>query len=503
MLLREKIRVGNKIIVPPKILLPVLKYLHSFSHTGKQKFIEIFSRTFSFEGPKEVLREAIDRVDRSCQVCQSLRRQTGKKQDTLTHYPVPENIFSSICIDFSEMPTVKIDGTIFDYVMVIVDRLSGYTMAIPTRKKGLNAERAASLFLQNCVHIFGIPAEILSDVDHLITSHFFTCLCRQSGIRQHQSVIYRPKGNGRAETAVRLTIESLRKLLNEVTHESTNWVTALPLAVWNLNDLPGVYNPYSPHYLVFGRNPISFGDVPPLEEPQDCPDAVSYFSIRKKISEKVQKAVLAIHSKIAARYQKIFSGKKYAKGEYVWLKVRQTVPKETDRKLDIRWLGPCEILEHIVGGRYKISHPVAGELEVHMDRLKPYMPTLEGEAYPLHYFCPQGTPAESDDRWVVDKILGHRGAGDNLMWQVLWKAGNITWEKQGQFVYGCQSDWLAYNKKKGIPIQISRVSASPPWDMDWPTWGKGWAMHDLERESYEGWDLPYSEEQIVSYNSSK
>ena len=153
-----------------------------------------------------MLREAIDRVNRSCQVCQSLRRQTGKKQDTLTHYPVPENIFSSICIDFLEMLTVKIDGTIFDYVMVIVDRLSGYTMAIPTRKKGLNAERAASLFFQNCVHIFGLPAEILSDVDHLIKYHFFTCLCRQSGIRQHQSVIYRPKGNGRAETAVRLTI---------------------------------------------------------------------------------------------------------------------------------------------------------------------------------------------------------------------------------------------------------------------------------------------------------
>ena len=76
-------------------------------------------------------------------------------------------------------------------------------------------------------------------------------------------VVYRPKGNGRAETAVRLTIESLRKIVNEVTHQSVNWVTALPSALWNLNDLPGVYNPYSPHFLGFGRNPIAFGDVPP------------------------------------------------------------------------------------------------------------------------------------------------------------------------------------------------------------------------------------------------
>ena len=235
-----------------------------------------------------MLTGAIDKVDRTCQNCQQLRRQTGKKQDTLTHYPVPENIFSSICIDFTEMPAVKIEGVQYDYLMVIVCRLSGYTMAVPYRKKGLTAEKAAALFLQNCVHIFGLPAEILSDVDHLITSHFFTCLCQQSGIRQHQSVIYRPKGNGRAETAVRLTIKSLRKILCAVSHDSVNWVTALPIALWNSNDLPGVYNPYSPHCLVFGRNPIAFGDLPPMEEPQDCPDAVGYFEFRKKIRRETQ-----------------------------------------------------------------------------------------------------------------------------------------------------------------------------------------------------------------------
>ena len=122
----------------------------------------------------------------------------------------------------------------------------------------------------------------------------------------------------------------------------------------------------------------------------------------------------AIHSKIAARYQKIFSGKRYAKGDKFWLQVRQTTAKETEKKLEIRWLGPCEVLEHIVEGRYKISHPVAGEQEVHMDRLKPYMPTLEGDAYPLHYFFPQGTPAEKDDRWQVENFLAHRGTGDNM-----------------------------------------------------------------------------------------
>ena len=60
--------------------------------------------------------------------------------------------------------------------------------------------------------------------------------------------------------------------------------------------------------------------------------------------------------------------------------------------------------------------------------------------------------------------MGPRGKGEDMAWKVLWKVGDITWEKKGQFVYGCQSVWLAYNKKKGIPITISRVSTpeTPP-----------------------------------------
>ena len=179
----------------------------------------------------------------------------------------------------------------------------------------------------------------------------------------------------------------------------------------------------------------------------------------------------------------------------MWLKVRQTVPKETDKKLDIRWLGPCEILDHIIEGRYKISHPVSGEMEVHMDRLKPYMPTLEGKPYPLHYFAPKGTPAGSDDQWEVIKILGHKGVGEDMEWKVLWKAGDSTWKKKGQFVYGCQSDWLAYNKKNNLPVSISEVkvcsSGPPSWDRPWPVGLIRFRSHDLEREYWEDWDLPF------------
>ena len=111
----------------------------------------------------------------------------------------------------------------------------------------------------------------------------------------------------------------------------------------------GVFTtPTPPSFLVFGRKPIAFGDVPPLEEPQDCPDATKHFGIRKKISERAQKAVQAVHFKIAARYQEIFSGKRYAKGRRFGSRCAKPPPKKPKRSWT--WFGPCEVLKHILEG---------------------------------------------------------------------------------------------------------------------------------------------------------
>ena len=55
-------------------------------------------------------------------------------------------------------------------------------------------------------------------------------------------------------------------------------VNALPLAVWAVNDLPGIHSPYSPHKLVFGRDPIGFGDCLPVQD-ECAEDALTFFSV--------------------------------------------------------------------------------------------------------------------------------------------------------------------------------------------------------------------------------
>ena len=205
-------------------------------------------------------------------------------------------------MDFVEVPEIKDQqGNDWNYIFVIVCRNSGFIEAIPCNKRGLTAQKAAELFLNHCVKFNGLPNEILSDNDHLITSHFFTTLCELTGIEQHSSIIYRPQGNGRAEAAVRTVVSMLRRA---VTALKCNWLTALPWTVYQINALPGVILPHSPFKIVFGRDPIMVGDIPSLQRVRSSVSCEEWFTKLNKLRKEVKEKISQIHNKLSSQFQK-------------------------------------------------------------------------------------------------------------------------------------------------------------------------------------------------------
>ena len=115
--------------------------------------------------------------------------------------------------------------------MVIVCRPTGYVLAIPCEEKGLDSKSAASLFLDRCVHMFGLPKEFICDNASIINSELLKDLFAMSGVEQHSSFAYRPQSNGRAERAVQSIVNSLRQYLEQRQGSSEHsWVESLPLA---------------------------------------------------------------------------------------------------------------------------------------------------------------------------------------------------------------------------------------------------------------------------------
>ena len=170
---------------------------------------------------QQLYRDLLDRT---------MKARKGVQPQSCHSYPIPEYPFASVAMDFCDMGSHSVEsgGVTYDNLFVVVCRLTGYVMAVPCSKT-ITAPQLAELYLDRVVGVMRHPHEILSDHDHIITKEFFTTLREFSGVQQKQSLVYRPRSNGRAERAVQVVLDSLRKFFAETGRK--NWVQLLPLAL--------------------------------------------------------------------------------------------------------------------------------------------------------------------------------------------------------------------------------------------------------------------------------
>jgi len=291
---------------------------------------------------------------------------SGRQPGTLDYWPIPDDVFHSLAMDFVSLPECKLDGQSFDACLVVVCRLSGYIQAVPCLKRGLTSEGVAKLFLKHCVNFMGLPIDILSDNDNLITAEFFESLCEWLGIQQHKAIIYRPKSNGRAEPALGSVVRILRLTLAD-NKLAKDWVRILPWCLFLLNNLPGVIAGYSPHRIVFGRDLLFPGDLP---NDSDCVFGKSFEEFSSDITrlrEKISNTLRTHHDRIRRDYLKAHVNRTYSLGDRVWVKV---LPKD-HTKLSPLWMGPCEITKHLTLSKYDLRTPKGYEI-LHADSFKPF-----------------------------------------------------------------------------------------------------------------------------------
>ena len=215
-----RVRLAGRICVPLSLLDKVIVATHTYAHPGIHKTNQLIDRKYIFQEldkgqPRTFsytkLKEHIALQLGHCQVCQAVKGRKGLQPDTMHSYPIPEYPFSSIAADFCKLDEVKQGAVVYDSVFVILCRLTGYVMALPCSTT-ITSSELASLFLTRFVTFFGLPKEIFSDVDKIMHADFFSTFCQLSGIEEYRSPVYRKKSNGRAERAVQVVVESLRKL---------------------------------------------------------------------------------------------------------------------------------------------------------------------------------------------------------------------------------------------------------------------------------------------------
>jgi transposase InsO family protein len=169
--------------------------------------------------------------------------------------PIPARIMESVSLDIFSPPPVFWQDRFYDACIVVVDRHSGWIVAIPTEKEGLTAEKAAHLVMEHGWSLFVEPRIITTDQGPQFTGQWWRTMCARLGVRTAFSQAYRPQANGRAERAGKTLWEILRKL--DADHQ-VHWVEALPKVLRIHHDTPNDSG-LTPYNILFGRDRYDAG----------------------------------------------------------------------------------------------------------------------------------------------------------------------------------------------------------------------------------------------------
>jgi hypothetical protein len=229
-----------------------------------------------------------------------------------------------------------------DSIWVIVDRLTKTAHFLPVHTT-YNAKKYAEIYLDQIVHLHGIPKTIISDRGAQFIARFWEQLQHSLGTKLIRSSAYHPQTDGQTERINQILEDKLRAC---VIQYDKNWDKCLALAEFSYNNSYQSSLKMAPFEALYGRRcwtPLSWSQTG--QRKIFGPDLVT------EAEEKVK--IIQSNLETAQSRQKSYADKQrkplqFEVGDFVYLRVSPTRGVQRfgmKGKLAPRYVGPFEILE--------------------------------------------------------------------------------------------------------------------------------------------------------------
>ena len=427
----------------------VVQEVHGYAegHLKPWRMREIISPKYYWRGLKDTLKQ----YQQECEHCN--RHDNRNQVPALGYYSVWETPLAPAMAYAMDLITdLPPAGPQFDCVLVITDRYSRYTIAIPTYQS-LTGEGAARLFFEHVVliHGRGLPISIFSDRDPRFISAFFTEFFVLCGVKLSTTSGYRSTSNGLVERRN----QDLEGRLRGHAFEPQKWLDKLPLAVYHINSTTcrtlGVcpieaergYKPRNPLDLL----PGILADLkvhPTLKERLDALQQLQQ-EVEENIDVGTNKSLQRVNSNKRDANKKTMHYKPIKAGDMVWLSSRDvTVPAKAmlkSKKLTPRFFGPYQVERFDAPATVKLKWTNSKSKVwpfFHVSRIRPYQGKVPHQLQ-LDGVLPekQNPPEPIEIEYEVQRILAHRNGTEQTPGEYLvqWKGFNFedcTWEPRNK-----------------------------------------------------------------------
>ena len=363
----------------------------------------------------------------TCVICKKSKPSNQKPYGLLNPLAVPSEPWESIGVDFvGPLPISRNRDGEYDSITVVICLLTAMVEIIPSHTT-YKAQDIAELMFESVYKHHGLPKTIVSDRDALFTSTFWKHLNTLVGIKLKMSSAYHPQTDGATERANRTITQMLRQCINP---NQKDWVSKLPTIQFAINSARSESTGYAPFFLNNGRMPraMIWNNASPTEFSN-----VRQFALKKKL------ALISAHdSIIGARIKQTRDANRrrqnvpFKEGDFVYLSTKYIkFAKGLARKLVPKYIGPYKITKDFNNYSYRIELPThlkkRGVHDVfHSSLLRIHVPN-DDWLFPGRMDTQLGDGPDSNDEWAVDRIQSHAESGENAVFEILWKSGDLTW----------------------------------------------------------------------------
>lgn len=409
------LRYRGKVYVPDQqaLRLEIIRASHDdplAGHFGRDKTIDLVRRHFHWGS----LNADVEEYVRTCEVCQKTKARRHRPYGELNPLPTPTRPFEEITMDFiTGLPPSKRGASVYDAILVIVDRLTKLAIYVPTNVD-IEARGLSTIFFDEVIRHYGMPVGIVSDRGSVFTSEFWRLVCSAIGAKRKLSTAFHPQTDGQTERQNQTLKHYLQAYVDQ---EQSNWATMLHTAefAYNRSKLQSIGS--SPFELLMGYDPqLLYHRGPDPNEEASTPKQRMLRIVEARA--KLEKMLTNSRKRMATYYNPRHQPIRFVKNDLVLLSTKNIRLKAPSKKLAARFIGPFRIAEVVGPQSYRLHLPASYKMHnvFNVEYLERYYPR-KGEEPPI---LPDSIIVEGQEEWELDKILARRLRKGRVQYRVRW-----------------------------------------------------------------------------------
>ena len=316
----------------------------------------------------------------------------------------------------TELLASKRRGDVYDFILMIVDRLIKMTRYVLVTKR-IDAAELTNVFFDEIVLRYGMLDDIVSDRDSVFISAFWFFLCFHARIRRRLNTVFHPQTNEATERQNQILEHYLRCYADE---EQFNWARLLSLTKFAYNNSHHSIADSTPFYLLYGYHSEIRWEIEDNSLKGEIFSANERVKLLQARRHELTKRLRKASASQTKYYNKKHTPQDYFVGQLVMLFTKNLKQKRSSKKLSHKFVGSFRIEDKVKEQVYRLTLSSIYRIHniFHVSLLKPYHHRADSEE--ADAFMQVLELIDDEEQWEIEEILDKTKSKGTYYYKIKW-----------------------------------------------------------------------------------